>query len=239
MELVLGQTESGAVKLIKALFNTLLLSFGLEVGTDLVFVLFPQSTMVADSGSPEYIKAGCYRPPGSPWYYQRFPWYSMFAIVPLFAVARSIANKHPWRKWRDLVVAIVITISAYTVNKTANRFLMGQTAVLPSLIGAFTVGFLGNIYSRLFHSSAFTATVSGVMILVPVGVIFVAESIRRLPRPCAKSGLGDMNAALTFDDSLKLTAEMLKTVIGILLGLSAGHCAVHFGRNDRAAMFSF
>ena len=137
------------------------------------------------------------------------------------------------------VVAIVITISAYTVNKTANRFLMGQTAVLPSLIGAFTVGFLGNIYSRLFHSSAFTATVSGVMILVPVGVIFVAESIRRLPRPCAKSGLGDMNAALTFADSLKLTAEMLKTVIGILLGLSAGHCAVHFGRNDRASMFSF
>ena len=175
LELVLGQTESGAVKLIKALFSTLLLSFGLEVGTDFVYVFFPLSATVAESGSLEHIKYGCYRPPGSPWYYRRFPWYCIFVIVPLFAVARSIANKHPWRKWRDLVVAIFITISAYTVNKVASRFLVGQTLVLPSLLGGFTVGLLGNLYSRVFHSSAFTAMVSAVMILVPVRAIIPAQ----------------------------------------------------------------
>lgn len=219
LELVLSQTESGAGKLIKALISTLVLSFGLEVGTDLVYVFFPTYSKEASSVTSDIIE-GCYRPAGSAWFYQRFPWYFMFFTVPLFAVARSIANKHPWRKWRDLLVAIVITISAYTVNKTANRFLVGQTAVLPSLIGAFAVGFLGNLYSRIFHASALTACVSGVMMLVP-------------------SGLGDFRTSMTFDDSLKVTAEMLKTVIGILLGLSAGHSAVHFGKRDRAAMFSF
>lgn len=170
LELVLGQTESGAVKLIKALMSTLVLSFALEVGTDFVYVFFPLYSMEADSGSPEHIIEGCYRPADPAWFYRRFPWYFMFFTVPLFAVARSIANKHPWRKWRDLLVAIVITIAAYTVNKTANRFLIGSTAVLPSLVGAFTVSFLGNLYSRIFHASAFTAMVSGVMMLVPVRV---------------------------------------------------------------------
>ncbi|VDC07298.1 unnamed protein product [Peniophora sp. CBMAI 1063] len=220
LELVLGQTDSGAVKLVRALMSTLVLSFGLEVGTDIVFTIFPQSSLKAEAASIPHVIEGCYRPPGTPWFYSRFPWYFMFFTVPLFAVARSIANKHPWRKWRDLLVAIFITICAYTVNKAANRFLVGQTAVLPSLIGAFTVGFIGNLYSRIFHASAFTAMVSGVMMLVP-------------------SGLGDLHASMTFDDSLKVTGEMLKTVIGILLGLSAGHCAVHFGKRDRAAMFSF
>ncbi|VDB92251.1 unnamed protein product [Peniophora sp. CBMAI 1063] len=220
LELVLGQADSGAVKLVTALMSTLVLSFGLEVGTDIVFTIYPQSPLKADSTSPSHVIEGCYRPPGSPWFYTHFPWYFMFFTVPLFAVARSIANNHPWRKWRDLIVAILITICAYTVNKTANRFLVGQTAVLPSLVGAFTVGFTGNLYSRIFHASAFTAMVSGVMMLVP-------------------SGLGDLHASMTFDDSLQVTGEMLKTIIGILLGLSAGHCAVHFGKRDRAAMFSF
>lgn len=168
LELTLGQTDSGAVKLVKALMNTLVLSFGLEVGTDFVYTIYPGGTLDAESGSLAFCVEGCYRPPGMAWYFRRFPWYFMFFTVPLYAVARSIANKHPWRKWRDLLVAIVITICAYTVNKVANTFLLGLTAVLPSLVGAFTVGFIGNLYSRFFHASAFTAMVSGVMMLVPV-----------------------------------------------------------------------
>ena len=54
-----------------------------------------------------------------------------------------------------------------------------------------------------------------------------------------QSGLGDSRSTMTFDDSLRVTGGMLKVVIGVLLGLSAGHCIVHFGRKDRAAMFSF
>jgi len=40
-----------------------------------------------------------------------------------------------------------------------------------SAIGAFVVGVLGNLYSRAFKGTAFTAMVTGILFLVPVRVV--------------------------------------------------------------------
>ena len=116
----------------------------------------------------EHIIVGCYRPPDFPWYLQPFPWYSEFAIVPVFSVLSSLANLQPlWT--RELLVMVVISCASYAANKTANHFIFNRSDVV-SAIGAFAVGLLGNIYSRKMGGTAFTSMVTGVLFLVPVSI---------------------------------------------------------------------
>lgn len=111
------------------------------------------------------IVKGCFRPPSFAWYLQPFPWWSQLIIVPVFSVISSLNNEQPLA-W-DLVVMVVISCIAYTANKVADHFIFNRSDVV-SAIGAFVVGFLGNVYSRKMGGTAFTSMVTGVLFLVPV-----------------------------------------------------------------------
>lgn len=109
---------------------------------------------------------GCYRPAHFPWYLQPFPLWTSFIIVPLFSLISSLANLQPMRS-KQLPVMIVISCASYAANKVANHYIFNRSDVV-SAIGAFTVGLLGNIYSRKMGGTAFTSMVTGVLFLVPV-----------------------------------------------------------------------
>lgn len=113
------------------------------------------------------IVQGCYRSASFPWYLQPYPWWSQFIIVPVFSVLSSLNNEQPLT-W-DLVVMVVISCAAYAANKVAVHFIFNRSDVV-SAIGAFVVGFLGNVYSRKMGGTAFTSMVTGVLFLVPVSV---------------------------------------------------------------------
>jgi len=68
------------------------------------------------------------------------------------------------------VVMVVISCCSYATNKVANHYIFNRSDIV-SAIGAFTVGLLGNIYSRKMGGTAFTSMVTGVLFLVPVSVI--------------------------------------------------------------------
>ena len=57
--------------------------------------------------------------------------------------------------------------SSYTANRLAGLVLPGRPDLV-SAAGAFTIGILGNLYSRVAHGTAFTSMVTGVLFLVPV-----------------------------------------------------------------------
>jgi hypothetical protein len=116
--------------------------------------------------SPMHMRDGCYRPPEFQWYLQPFPFWSQFIIVPLFSTLSSLGNLQPWRKF-DLIVMVVISCISFAANKAANHFIFNRSDVV-SAIGAFAVGLLGNVYSRMFGGTAFTVMVTGVLFLVPV-----------------------------------------------------------------------
>jgi len=122
-----------------------------------------------------HIIGGCHRLPEFPWYLQPFPFWSQFITVPAFSVLSSMGNLQPWRSW-DLVVMVVISCISFAANTTANHFIFNRSDVV-SAIGAFAVGLLGNVYSRRFGGTAFTAMVTGVLFLVPVR-FFVSLSLR-------------------------------------------------------------
>jgi uncharacterized membrane protein YjjB (DUF3815 family) len=117
-----------------------------------------------------HIIEGCHRLSEFPWYLQQFPFWSQFITVPAFSVLSSLGNLQPWRSW-DLVVMVVISCISFAANKTANHFIFNRSDVV-SAIGAFAVGLLGNVYSRRFGGTAFTAMVTGVLFLVPVRASF-------------------------------------------------------------------
>ena len=120
-----------------------------------------------------HIIEGCHRMPEFPLYLQPFPFWSQFITVPAFSVLSSLGNLQPWRSW-DLVVMVVISCISFAANKTANHFIFNRSDVV-SAIGAFAVGLLGNVYSRRFGGTAFTAMVTGVLFLVPVSTFSFFE----------------------------------------------------------------
>ncbi|KAI0251248.1 hypothetical protein BJV78DRAFT_476210 [Lactifluus subvellereus] len=116
--------------------------------------------------SPMHMREGCYRPPEFQWYLQPFPFWSQFITVPMFSTLLSLSNLQPWREL-DLIVMVVISCISFVANKAANHFIFNRSDVV-SAIGAFAVGLLGNVYSRMFGGTAFTVMVTGVLFLVPV-----------------------------------------------------------------------
>jgi len=126
---------------------------------------FSQSVLPSDLN----IVDGCYRPKSFPWYLQSFPFWTTFIIVPLFSFLSSLSNLQPLKS-KQLVVMVVISCCSYATNKVANHYIFNRSDIV-SAIGAFTVGLLGNIYSRKMGGTAFTSMVTGVLFLVPVSVI--------------------------------------------------------------------
>lgn len=115
-----------------------------------------------------HIYDGCYRPPNAPWYLVPFPLWTSFIIVPLFSFLSSLANLQPLKS-KQLPVMVAISCCSYASNKIANHYIFNRSDIV-SAIGAFTVGLLGNIYSRRMGGTAFTSMVTGVLFLVPVCV---------------------------------------------------------------------
>lgn len=114
----------------------------------------------------EHLVAGCYRPPEFPWYLQSWPWWAQFFVVPLFATVSSLCNLQPWKSV-ELFVMVLIACVGYIANKVADYLIFERSEVV-SAIGAFSIGLLANLYSRVFGGTALTSMITGVLFLVPV-----------------------------------------------------------------------
>ncbi|KZT69796.1 hypothetical protein DAEQUDRAFT_709535 [Daedalea quercina L-15889] len=162
---------------------------------------------------------GCHRPPSFPWYQQPAPWQTEFILVPAFAILLSLANMQPY--WTlDFAVMIFIAICSYIANKIASHLIFGHSDIVAS-VGAFVVGIMGNIYSRVFGGTAFTVMVPGVLFLVPSGL----------------SQAGGIDAE---GHGVALGYAMLQVTVGISVGLFMSSAIVYlFGKRKNGAVFTF
>ncbi|KAF9226595.1 DUF1212-domain-containing protein [Gyrodon lividus] len=165
------------------------------------------------------IVGGCYRPTSFPWFLQPFPWWTEFLIVPIFSILSSLANLQPWKS-KQLPVMVIISCASYASNKIANHYIFNRSDIV-SAIGAFTVGLLGNIYSRKMGGTAFTSMVTGVLFLVP-------------------SGLSQAGGISADGSGVDVGSAMIAVTIGITVGLFMSQAIVYmFGSRKNAAVFSF
>lgn len=144
-----------------------------------------------DKSYPEwkYKGTGCYRDPEWIWIFQKPTLEYFFLIVPAFALFLTLWNGMPvkfrWRNTEHIMMMILLacgsftgmcmlrfTITSYSSRrlKTANRIgTTYLTGTIGSSLGAFTVSFLGSIYTRLRKDiTPFVLMTPGILLLVPV-----------------------------------------------------------------------
>ncbi|GAA6003791.1 hypothetical protein JCM10207_003601 [Rhodosporidiobolus poonsookiae] len=147
----------------------------------------------------------CYREADWAWWRQGISIYWLILLVPLYSTLSSLANMQPLRS-RELPVMVFIAVVGYVANRAATTFIFERSDIV-SFIGATVIGLLGNLYSRVFNGTAFTAMATGVLFLVPGGI-------------AAAGGLAmSSGSSDSYNSGLLIGFRMVQVAIGITIGL--------------------
>lgn len=225
LELQSHQIIAGSIRMVYAIIYSLFLGYGITVGITIYGLM--------DSGATSQQTCSNQGVYGNE-YLQHFP------FVPIFAAFLAIINQ---AKWKQMPVMILIALCGYITNYFSTKKL-GSNSEVANTVGAFTIGVLGNLYSRLWHGHAATAILPGIFVLVPSGLASSGSLIAGLNyadqvRDNLHSS-GDSSISSTQDLSLaSLGFGMIQVAIGITVGLFIAALIVYpFGKR-RSGLFSF
>ncbi|KAF8349736.1 hypothetical protein F5887DRAFT_942173 [Amanita rubescens] len=254
LELMSKNIFCGSVRIVYAIIYTLFLGFGLTIGSDFYFLVdrharhaYYRSTVnpqfsyahghfrlsngsgpaTSISGSDKNLVKGCYRDPSWGWLKQPLPTWTIFILVPLYSLCSSLANL---QKWRSLQLPVMVFFScvAYAANRATSLVLPGRTDIV-SAAGAFAIGSLGNIYSRVVRGTAFTSMITGVLFLVPSGI-------------AQGGGVSQtyQTSAERYSNGFALALRMISVAAGVTVGLFVSQVVVYyFGARKHAGHFGF
>ncbi|XHG07748.1 hypothetical protein AWENTII_010883 [Aspergillus wentii] len=225
LELQSHQIIAGSIRMVYSIIYSLFLGYGITVGTTIYGLLDGNATS----------DQKCYHLDvyGSE-YLQRFP------FVAIYVVFLAIINQG---KWKQTPMMIVIAVCGYVTNYFSTKKL-GSNSEVANTVGAFTIGLLGNLYSRLWHGHAATAILPGIFVLVPSGLASSGSLIAGIKyadevRENLHSG-NSSSVATTQDTSLaSLGFGMIQVAIGITVGLFMAALVVYPYGKRRSGLFSF
>ncbi|KAI1268712.1 DUF1212-domain-containing protein [Xylariaceae sp. FL1019] len=134
----------GSIRLVYAVIYSAFLAYGITVGTVLYGAL--DANAVRDTT--------CHNPLNS--YYQ-------FLFVPLYLFFVCFTVQ---AKWTQMPAMIIVALAGYTVNFFTSQKFAADGAIAYTF-GAFTVGVLANLYSRIRHGVAAAVLLPAVYVQVP------------------------------------------------------------------------
>ncbi|KAG6012432.1 hypothetical protein E4U54_007544 [Claviceps lovelessii] len=126
LELQSHNIVAGSVRMVYAMIYTLFLGYGITIGASLYGMM--------DSNATSDIH--CHSPLGR-------HWYALF--VPGFTLCLCIINQ---AKWKQTPIMTFMAIAGFYVNSYCSIYFKNNSQI-PNMLGAFTVGILANLYSRL------------------------------------------------------------------------------------------
>lgn len=156
-------------------------------------------------------------------------------FVPMFSLALGLINQ---ARWRQLPVMIIISCTGYVGNFFAGKHFSTVTE-FTACIGAFIVGIMGNLYSRIWKGMAVSAMLPAIFVQVPSGIasqssltsgIANADQItgHNTTRSTSAESLGSLNFGVT----------MVEVSIGISVGLFAAALFVYPFGKKRTSLFT-
>ena len=226
LELQSHQIIAGSIRMVYAIIYSLFLGYGITVGIT-VYGLMDG----AASNDSKCYNQSIY---GSE-YAQKFP------FVAIYAVFLAIVNQG---KWKQMPVMVVIAVAGYITNYFSTTRLGSQSEVA-NTVGAFTIGVLGNLYSRLWHGHAATAILPGIFVLVPSGLASSGSLLSGLQYAnevrynLKTSGNSSNTSALSDTSVASLGFGMIQVAIGITVGLFIAALIVYPYGKKRTGLFSF
>ncbi|KAJ5762512.1 uncharacterized protein N7511_005894 [Penicillium nucicola] len=222
LELQSHQMNAGSIRMVFTIIYSLFLGYGVTVGTTIYGLMdgnaSDQSTC---TGLPEV------------WgneYIQHFP------FVALFCLFAALINQ---AKPKQLPVTIFMGVCGYVANYFSTKKL-GSNQVA-NTVGAFTIGLLANLYSRVWHGHAAAAIIPGIFTLVPSGLASSGSIISGLEYADAVASGNVTSATTSATSSSSLTSlgyGMIQTAIGISVGLFISALIVYPHGKKRSGIFS-
>lgn len=229
LELQSHQIIAGSIRMVYAIIFSLFIGYGITVGTTIYGLM--DSHAVSDITCPE---VGAFKSP----YVARFP------FVAAMTAWLLIINQG---KWKQLPPMTIIALTGYITNYFSTKKL-GSSSQVANTVGAFTIGIMGNLYSRLWHGHAATAILPGIFILVPSGLaatgslisgVQSADQIRQnvssRGQPSQPPGAGLASGSSVFS----LGFGMIQVAISITIGLFLAALVVYPYGKRRSGLFSF
>jgi uncharacterized membrane protein YjjP (DUF1212 family) len=157
LELQSRNMVSGSVRMVYAIIYTLFLGFGLLVGTVLYGLVDRNATTIVTCGAVPYWAPSATDPSII---FVKFIW------VPLFACCLALINQ---ARLKQLPAMAVVAICGYQANYWVSIRLASNLQVA-NAIGAFVIGCVSHLYSRLFHGLAAAAMLPAIFVQVPSGL---------------------------------------------------------------------
>ncbi|KAL2834861.1 hypothetical protein BDW59DRAFT_177135 [Aspergillus cavernicola] len=243
LELQARSMVAGSVRMVYAIIYSLFLGFGITIGTAVYGLLDPHA-------STDYT---CPPSPITNQYLQRFP------SVIVFTFCLAAVNQ---AKWNQMPMMLIIAFAGYVTNFFAAKRFSSSTQV-SSALGAFVIGVIANLYSRLRHGFAAAAMLPAIFVLVPSGLaasgslisgIIAAEQMTTQQTPFSVPN----NGTQSFMDTAKNTSGlsqsqqnpsngvvfdigygMVQVAVGFTVGLFLAALVVYPLGKKRSGLFSF
>lgn len=225
LELQTKNIVAGSVRMVYSIIFTLFLAFGITIGTTIYGSLDSSATSALTCSSP-------------------WPFWWQIIFVPAFTLAWVIVNQAPWRK---MPAMILITLAGWVVNHFSGQYFSLNTAIAQAL-GAFTIGILANLSSRLGHGLAAALLHPAIFIQVPGsfaangGLISGVQSANELnSRTSSNNGTTQAAGTQTNFELLNAGFSMIEIAIGITMGLSMSALVVYpfRKRKGKSGLFTF
>ncbi|KAH9876774.1 hypothetical protein IAQ61_002134 [Plenodomus lingam] len=190
----------GSIRLVFAIIYSLFLGYGITVGTAIYGAIDSNATNSTQ----------CQNPLNPYWNFLFVPLYVFFTTFTVQA------------KYKQMPAMVLIAFAGYIVNFYANKK-FSSSAPIAYTFGAFTIGILANLYSRLRHGVAAAVLLPAVYVQVP-GSLASSGSINSALKTAAALIQGSKGAVDSTTDSLNaivfnVAASMIQIAIGITVGL--------------------
>ncbi|KAH8655894.1 hypothetical protein BX600DRAFT_470481 [Xylariales sp. PMI_506] len=189
----------GSIRMVYAVIYSLFLGYGITVGTALYGAIDSHATT----------QTTCENPLSSYWNFLFVPFYLFFLLFTVQA------------KWKQMPTMIFIAFTGYVVNFwSAKKFT--ASAPIAYTFGAFAVGVMANLYSRIRHGVAAAVLLPAVYVQVPGSL---ASSGALTSGLVIANSLTNSTAAADTSDTqantiiFNVAASMIQIAIGITVGL--------------------
>ncbi|KAI9617061.1 hypothetical protein H4Q26_010699 [Puccinia striiformis f. sp. tritici PST-130] len=145
LELQSRSIVSGSVRLIWAVIYALFLGLGISVGAEFWTLFSGKPVLVSIDGTCGMSHTT------DKWYRTTIPLWSTFIVVPAYALFLAM-RQHARLYSKEIWVMVILASGGFTANHFASLAFPNRSDI-SSALGSFIVGFLANIYGRLFQGT--------------------------------------------------------------------------------------